>query len=79
MTYRPLQVVEKEYVLTVLLAYDGRVIPTAKMLRLGKTSIYRKLREWKMVGVSDNIRQHDKVKRLAAIRQELNNLQGEAA
>jgi DNA-binding NtrC family response regulator len=47
---KPLADVEKEYILAVLKLNDGNQTSTAKQLRIGSATLYRKLKSWGLTG-----------------------------
>jgi two-component system, NtrC family, response regulator HydG len=49
-TVRPLEEVEKEYILAVLDLNDGHQARTAEQLRIGSATLYRKLKSYGMIG-----------------------------
>jgi DNA-binding NtrC family response regulator len=47
---RPLEEVEKEYILAALEANDGNQTHTAEQLRIGSATLYRKLKRYRLIG-----------------------------
>ena len=47
---RPLEDVEKEYILAALELNGGNQTRTAKQLRIGSATLYRKLKRWGLIG-----------------------------
>ena len=45
-SFRPLREIEKDVILEAIEYCDGNVLKAAKLLEIGKTTIYRKLDEW---------------------------------
>jgi len=51
-TVRPLEAVEKEYILTVLALNRGNQAQAARQLEIGTATLYRKLREYGLTGAT---------------------------
>ena len=49
-TVRPLDEVEKDYILAALKLNDGNQTHTAEQLRIGSATLYRKLRRYRLIG-----------------------------
>jgi len=49
-TVRPLDEVEKDYILAALKLNDGNQTHTAEQLRIGSATLYRKLRRYRLTG-----------------------------
>jgi transcriptional regulator with PAS, ATPase and Fis domain len=49
-TVRPLEEVEKEYILAVLALNGGNQTHTAEQLRIGAATLYRRLKSYGMIG-----------------------------
>ena len=47
---RPLEEVEKEYILAALRLNDGNQTHTSEQLRIGSATLYRKLKSYGMIG-----------------------------
>jgi two-component system response regulator HydG len=47
---RPLEEVEKEYILAVLALNGGNQTHTAEQLRIGAATLYRRLKSYGMIG-----------------------------
>jgi DNA-binding NtrC family response regulator len=47
---QPLREIEKEYILAVLKLNDGNQTHTAKQLRIGSATLYRRLKKWGLIG-----------------------------
>ena len=47
---RPLEAIEKEYILAALELNDGNQTHTAKQLRIGSATLYRKLKSYGLIG-----------------------------
>jgi DNA-binding NtrC family response regulator len=47
---RPLEAVEKEYILAALELNDGNQTHTAEQLHIGTATLYRKLKSYGMIG-----------------------------
>ena len=47
---RPLDEIEKEYILTVLKLSGGNQTQTARQLRIGSATLYRKLKRYGLIG-----------------------------
>jgi transcriptional regulator with PAS, ATPase and Fis domain len=55
-TVQPLSEVEKEYILAVLELNDGNQTHSAKQLRIGSATLYRKLKKYGLIGQTKNRR-----------------------
>lgn len=53
-TVRPLDVIEKEYILAALELNDGNQTHTAEQLKIGSATLYRKLKSYGMIGAKRN-------------------------
>jgi DNA-binding NtrC family response regulator len=53
-TVQPLSEVEKQYILAVLELNDGNQRRTAKQLRIGSATLYRKLKKYRLIGQSSD-------------------------
>jgi DNA-binding NtrC family response regulator len=57
-TVRPLEAIEKEYILSALAQNDGHQARTAEQLQIGSATLYRKLKSYGLVGGKHAGRKH---------------------
>jgi transcriptional regulator of acetoin/glycerol metabolism len=55
-TVRPLEEVEKEYILAALELNGGNQTHTAEQLRIGSATLYRKLKSYGLIGAKGQVR-----------------------